>query len=207
MLRAPRETKIMKLGGRRGAALLAILAGLGSPVLAQDQSQVVIDRGLTDDLPYTAIYPNVLRSVDDGSPATILTLQHPEAPLQCDAFAVPGAEAGWTAEEALGKLDIAGIEATWTPDFPGFKVVAQGITQFASGPALLYEGESENSPLGIPLRIVHAEAVDGGRTYAIECLMDRSMAKEARPLVDFFIANFSTRSDGECCIDPADRPS
>lgn len=195
----------MTFGGRRAAAIFASLVGLGSPAIAQDQSQVVIDRGLTEDLPYTAIYPNVLRSVDDGSPATILTLQHPDAPLQCDAFAVGGAEEGWTAETALSKLDVAGIEATWASDFPGFKVVAQSVTQFASGPALLYEGESENSPLGIPLRIVHAEAVDGGRTYAIECLMEKSIATEARPLVDFFIANFSTRSDGECCINPADQ--
>lgn len=194
----------MRDGGWRGAAILATFAALSTQGRAQDQTQVVIDRGLTEDLPYTAIYPNVLRSVDDGSPATILTLQHPDAPLQCDAFAVDGAEAGWTAETALSKLDVPGIEATWTPDFPGFKVVAQGITQFASGPALLYEGESDNSPLEIPLRIVHAEAVDGGRTYAIECLMAKSIAAEARPLVEFFIANFSTRSDGQCCIDPAD---
>ncbi|MHB1102159.1 MAG: hypothetical protein ACYC0C_05145 [Devosia sp.] len=193
-----------KLELKRAAAVLLACATLGTQGLAQDQTQVVIDRGLTEDLPYTAIYPNVLRSVDDGSPATILTLQHPEAPLQCDAFAVDGAEAGWTAEAALSKLDVPGIEATWTPDFPGFKVVAQGITQFASGPALLYEGESDNSPLGIPLRIVHAEAVDAGRTYAIECLMEKSIATDARPLVDFVIANFSTRSDGQCCINPAD---
>lgn len=195
----------MTFGGRRAAAIIAALAGFGSPAIAQDQTQVVIDRGLTEDLPYTAIYPKVLRSVDDGSPATILTLQHPGAPLQCDAFAVAGAEEGWTAEAALSKLDVPGIEATWTPDFPGFKVVDQSVTQFASGPALLYEGESDNSPLGIPLRIVHAETVDAGRTYAIECLMDKAMVTGARPLVDFFIANFSTRSDGECCIDPADQ--
>lgn len=188
-----------------GAVLVLPLAVLCGQSYAQDQTPVVIDRGLTEDLPYTAIYPSVLRSIDDGSPATILTLQHPEAPLQCDAFAVEGAEAGWTAEQALSKLDVRGIEATWIPDFPGFRIVAQGVTQFASGPALLYEGESDDSPLGIPLRIVHAETVDAGRTYAIECLMEKSIAAEARPLVDFFIANFSTRSDGECCIDPSDQ--
>ncbi|MHB1110808.1 MAG: hypothetical protein ACYCZU_10905, partial [Devosia sp.] len=101
-----------KLELKRAAAVLLACATLGTQGLAQDQTQVVIDRGLTEDLPYTAIYPNVLRSVDDGSPATILTLQHPEAPLQCDAFAVDGAEAGWTAEAALSKLDVPGIEAT-----------------------------------------------------------------------------------------------
>ncbi len=194
-----------KLELKRATIALLALAVLCTPAFAQDQSQVVIDRGLTEDLPYTAIYPNVLRSVDDGSPATILTLQHPQAALQCDAFAVTGGEPGWNADTALSKLDVPGIEATWTPDFPGFKVVAQSVTQFASGPALLYEGESDNSPLGIPLRILHAETVDAGRTYAIECLMDKAIETEARPLVDFFIANFSTRSDGQCCINPADK--
>lgn len=200
---------------RRGAVLLAVAGLASSHALAQDQAQdpaqgasqnqteVVIDRGLTEDLPYTAIYPSIFRSVDDGSPATILTLQHPEAPLQCDAFALQGGAAGWTADEALAKLDIPGIEATWIPDFPGFKVVAQRVTQFASGPALLYEGESDDSPLGLPLRIIHAETVDAGRTYAIECLMEKRIAAGAKPLVDFIIANFSTRSDGQCCIDPA----
>lgn len=186
------------------SVLLALSASVGMS-LAQDQTQVVIDRGLTEDIPYTAIYPSVLRSVDDGSSATILTLQHPDAPLQCDVFAVPGAEAGWTAEAALDKLDIPGIEATWVPDFPGFKVVAKSVTQFASGPALLYEGESDNSPLGVPLRIVHAQAIAGNLTYAIECLMEKSIAGDARPLVDFVIANFSTRSDGKCCIPLDDR--
>jgi len=189
----------------RRAVMLLVLAFLGGEALAQDQAQVVIDRGLTDDLPYTAIYPNILRSVDDGSPATILTLQHPDAPLQCDVFAVAGAEAGWSAETALDKLDVKGIEASWVADFPGFRVVAKNIVGFASGPALLYEGESDNSPLGVPLRIVHAEAVAGGLTYAIECLMEKAIAGEARPLVDFIIANFSTRSDGECCIPLDDR--
>lgn len=189
----------------RRVVILLALAALGGEALAQEQPQVVIDRGLTDDLPYTAIYPNVFRSVDDGSPATILTLQHPGAPLQCDVFAVAGGDADWSAETALDKLDIKGIEASWVTDFPGFKVVARNVVNFASGPALLYEGESDNSPLGVPLRIVHAEAVAGGLTYAIECLMEKAIAGEARPLVDFIIANFSTRSDGECCIPLDDR--
>lgn len=189
----------------RSAATVIAAAVLCGQAVAQEQAQVVIDRGLTEDIPYTAIYPNVLRSVDDGSAATILTLQHPDAPLQCDIFAVAGAQDGWSAEQALNKLDAAGIEATWAPDFPGFRLVGRNLVSFASGPALLYEGESDNSPLGVPLRIVHAETVAGDLTYAIECLMERSIATEARPLVDFLILNFSTRSDGECCIPIDDR--
>jgi hypothetical protein len=194
----------MIFSGRRVLAMLAALAAVGGEAAAQDQPQLVIDRGLTEETPYTAIYPDVLRSVDDGSPATVLTLQHPDVQLQCDAFVVPGGDPDWSAETALNKLDVAGIEATWLPDFPGFRVVAQSVTQFASGPALLFEGESDDSPLGTPLRIVHAEAIDDGRTYAIECLAQKGIAATVRPLIDFFIANFSTRSDGQCCIDPAD---
>jgi hypothetical protein len=185
----------------RKAVIVLALAGLGSPALSQ---QIMSDRGITADLPYTIFYPDILQPVDDGSDLTVLTLQHPEAPLRCDIFAVPDEREGWTAEGALGNLDVAGIEATWEPDFPGFSIVGQQLTDFASGPALLYEGESEESPLGMPLSIVHAESVEAGHVYAVECLIAQAIAAEARPLVDFIIANFSTRSDGQCCIDPRD---
>lgn len=187
----------------RGCALAVAAMLSGSPALAQEV-QIVTDRGLTDDRPYTINYPNVLESVDDGSDVTILTLRHTNAPLQCDAFVVDGAEADWTAETALANIDVNGIVATWAPDFPGFKVTNHALTNFQSGPALLFEGESDNSPLGVPLHIIHAEATDAGRFYAIECLIERSAAQDARPMVDFIIANFSTRSDGTCCTDPSD---
>lgn len=188
----------------RGVALVAAVAMNCGPLLAQDAVTMVIDRGLTDDLPYTAIYPNALQSVDDGNPETILTLRHPSVPLQCDFFAVSGGPETWTAEAALEALDVAGIEAAWTPSFPGFRLTGQSVTEFASGPALLYEGQSDNSPFAMPLTIVHAEAVAGGRTYAVECLLAQDIAAEARSMIDFIIANFSTNSDGQCCIDPAD---
>jgi hypothetical protein len=184
---------------RRALATGAAMLLCGS---AFAQEPVVVVQGTEADLPYTVIYPEALLPVDDGSTATLLTLRMPNAPLQCDVFSVVGGSPDWTAEAALENLDVAGVEATWSPDFPGFHIVSQQVTNFASGPALLYEGESDNSPLGVPLRIVHAEAVGNGRTYAIECLIDRNIADEARPMVDFLIANFSTRSDGECCIDP-----
>jgi hypothetical protein len=47
--------------------------------------------------------------------------------------------------------------------------------------------------MSVPINVIHAEAVDGGRTYAVECLYDRSADADARPMVDFIIANFSTR--------------
>lgn len=192
-------------GAMRGLMLVAALAMAGHPALAQ-QAQIIADRGLTEDLPYTAFYPNVLQSIDDGSDATILTLQHPAAPLRCDIFAVASDETGWSAENAVANLDTAGIVATWGPDFPGFEIVAQQVVDFASGPALFYEATSADSPLGVPLRIIHAETIDNGRIYAVECLIGRAVEADARPLVDFVVANFSTRSDGECCIDPSAGP-
>jgi hypothetical protein len=183
--------------------LLTVAAAALFAGTAAAQEQVAIARGTDPALPFTVIYPEVLQPVEDGSATTILTLRHPDAPLQCDIFSVAGAAAGWTAESALENLDVAGIEASWIPDFPGFHIVDQQVTDFASGPALLYEGESDDSPLGVPLRIIHAETTGNERTYAVECLIERSVAAEARPLVDFIIANFSTRSDAACCIDPA----
>ena len=193
-----------KLSFGAGAMLVAASGLVASPVFAQDQVQMIIDRGLTEDLPYTAIYPNVLRSVDDGNSETILTLQHPDALLQCDFFSVAGAPTGWSADAALSSLDVAGIEATWAPNFPGFTLGNQTVTRFQSGPALLYEGKSSSSPMGPAVNVVHAEAVDNGRTYAVECLVDGAVAADARPMIDFIIANFSTQSDAQCCIDPTD---
>jgi hypothetical protein len=185
-------------------ALVTALVMACGPVTAQQQVQVVVDRGLTEDLPYTAIYPSILRTADDGNPATILTLQHPDALLQCDVFAVPATSEAWSAEGALSALDVGGIESDWAPSFPGFKVTGQSVTRFASGPALLYEGSSNSSPFGVPVSIIHAETVASGRTYMVECLLAQDIVAEARPMVDFIIANFSTNSDGQCCIDPAD---
>jgi hypothetical protein len=182
--------------------LLAVAAAALITGGAAAQEQVLITRGTDPALPFTIIYPEALRPIEDGSATTLLTLRHPDAPLQCDIFSVAGAAGGWTAENAVANLDIAGIEATWAADFPSFRIVEQRVTDFASGPALLYEGESDNSPLGVPLRIVHAETIDNDRTYAVECLIGRSVEAEARPLVDFVIANFSTRSDADCCVDP-----
>jgi hypothetical protein len=54
--------------------------------------------------------------------------------------------------------------------------------------------------MGIPLTIVHTEAVDAGRGYTLDCLFATEIAAQARPIVDFIIANFSTRSDAECCV-------
>ena len=194
-----------KFGAPQGAILFAALALAATPpVVAQEQVQMNVVHGPTAERPFTVIYPNVLESVDDGSEVSVLTLRHPNAGMQCDALVQDGAGTDWSADKALASLDVNGIVSTWSPDFPGFKVTGQSVTQFRSGPALMFEAESDNSPLGVPLKIVHAEAIDSGRFYALECLVERGAADEARPMIDFIIANFSTRSDGTCCVDPAD---
>lgn len=195
-------------GAMRGFLLgAALLTALTPPVLAQAGAQTAVEMTVlkgTDERPFTLIYPSVLETVDDESDVTVATLRHPDAAMQCDAFVQPGAGTDWNAEQALETLDTNAIVATWTPDFPGFTLTNKTLTRFQSGPALLFEGTSESSPFDVPLHIVHAEAADGGRYYAIECLVDRSAADEARPMIDFIIANFSTRADANCCVDPAD---
>lgn len=194
-----------KFGVPQGAVLIAALAMAAvPPAFAQEQVEMVIDHGTTPERPYTLVYPEILQAVDDGSDVTVQTLRHPDAVMQCDAMIQDGAGTDWTAESALENLDVNGIVSTWAPDFPGFKVTGQTVTAFASGPALMFEAESDNSPLGVPLKIIHAEATDSGRFYALECLVERDAANDARPMIDFLIANFSTRSDGGCCVDPAD---
>src|SRR5688572_17300463 len=106
----------------RGVLLASALAMNTAAFAQSGQVQVVIDRGLTDDVPYTAIYPDALQSVDDGSSETILTVRHPEALIQCDFFSVAGAPSEWSADAALASLDVAGIESSWAPNFPGFKL-------------------------------------------------------------------------------------
>jgi len=194
-----------KFGVSQGVTLVAaLILAATPPVIAQDQVQMSVVQGQTPERPFTVIYPDVLQVFDDGSDVTVLTLRHPDAVMQCDALVQDGAPADWNADAAVANLDTAGIVATWAPDFPGFKVTGQSVTQFQSGPALLYEGESENSPFGVPAKIVYAEAVDGGRNYAVQCIVELGEAADARPMVDFIVANFSTRSDATCCVDPAD---
>jgi hypothetical protein len=188
---------------RQLASVLFVL-GFVAPAYAQDV-QIMRSVGETAELPYSVFYPSVLQAIDDGNPQTVVTLApQSEKFMQCNVFVVPASGEPWTAEGALSSLDAAGIESAWAPDFPGFKLSGQSLASFSSGPALRYEGKSDNSPMSVPISVIHAEAVDGGRTYAVECLYDTSIDADARPVADFLIANFSTNSDGQCCINPAD---
>jgi hypothetical protein len=189
----------------------AAIAGLGVALVPEILARAALaagdlvlasERRLVGDQPYTLIYPPTLKSIDDGSPVTVATLQHPDVPLRCDAMIVDDAPAGWTAKDAADKFDSTATAVDWQTDFPGFVVTSHGMTDFQSGPALLYAGESPQSPWGIPVSAMHAEAVDGGRMYVVECVASKEIADQAEPLFAFVIANFSTRSDGQCCVTP-----
>lgn len=168
------------------------------PVAAHAQSDVSVTRSILTEQPYTLIYPAVMTATGGG--ADPLTINHPDAPLQCNVTIVPTADTSWTPDSALAEFDDAKVAANWTESFPGFTVVSKGKVDYQSGPALIYEGQSTNSPMGVPLTILHTETVDSGRGYVLDCLFATDVAEKARPIADFIIANFSTKSDAECCV-------
>ena len=167
------------------------------PNIAHAQS-VNVTRSILPDLPYTLIYPEDMALA--GSVDTSLVLTAPQAPLQCQLTIVPTDDTGWTAESALSALDDAETASSWSTSFPGFVLTAKGTTPYQSTNALTYEGTAAESPLGMPLTIVHTEAVDEGRGYLFDCMYGVEFEAQLRPVVDFIFANFSTRADADCCI-------
>jgi hypothetical protein len=176
--------------------LAAISMGL-APGVALAQS-VNLTRSILPDQPYTLIYPDTM--IASGGATGPLTINHPNAPLQCDLTIVPVEDTEWTPESALAALVDDDIVASWSETFPGFELGTKATTAYQSNTALIYEGTSTDSPMGVPLTIVHTETVDNGRGYALDCLFATEFAAQARPIVNFIIANFSTRADAECCI-------
>lgn len=174
---------------------------LTGPAFAQS---VNVTRSVLTDQPYTLIYPDVM--VATGGADEPLTINHPDAPLQCSLTIVPVEDTGWTPENALSSLDDAAVSANWTTTFPGFTLGTKGVTAYQSGPALIYDGQSTDSPMGVPVTIVHTETVATSRGYVLDCLFATEVAERARPIVDFIIANFSTHADAECCIGAVAEP-
>ena len=186
---------------------LATLGLVLSPTLAAAQS-VNITRSVLPTLPYTLIFPQPM--VASGGGEDPVTINHPAAPLQCDMRVVPAEDTGWTAEGALGALDDAEVAASWSDIMPGFVMGSKGTTPYQDATALIYDGNSPESSMGMPLTVVHTETVANGRGYTLDCYYATDQAEQARPIVDFIIANFATRSDAECCIGaevvPEDEP-
>lgn len=176
------------------AATAAIVAGT---TLSYAQS-VSLSRSTLPDQPFTLIYPDTMQA--SGGVDRPLIINHASAPLQCSMTYVPVEETTWVAEDALASLVDADVEAGWREKFPGFTLTSKGTTTYQSNPALIYEGTSTDSPMGMPLTIVHTETVAGELGYTLDCLFDTTQAEQARPIVDFIIANFSTSAEAECCV-------
>lgn len=184
----------------RSKRFLAIVVGLGAaamPVVALGQS-VTVTRSIFTDQPYTLIYPEAMTA--SGGAGEPLVINHPDAPLQCDLSIVPVEDTQWTAETALSEIDTAAVTSAWAETFPGFALGDTGTTQYQDATALFYEGTSESSPMSMPVTLVHTETVASGRGYSLDCIYATSVAEQIRPVVDFIVANFATRSDAECCI-------
>jgi hypothetical protein len=178
--------------------LLAAAALLPTGAYAQT-SNFNITRSILSDQPYTLIYPAEMTA--SGGAADPLVINHPDAPLQCSLEIVPSVEdTGWTPDSALASFDEAKVAASWTDNFPGFAIASKGKTEYQSGPALTYEAHSTNSPMGVPLTIVHTETVANSRGYVLDCLFATDVAEKIHPIVDFIIANFSTKADADCCV-------
>jgi len=189
----------------RRAPLSLLVAILFVPASAYAQSQSIgVTRSIVPDQPFAIFYPETM--VPSGGAGAPLLLNHPDAPLQCSMDVVAVEDTSWTADGALAALDDAAVAASWADDFPGFAVASKGTTAYQSGPALIYDGQSSNSPMGVPLTIVHTETVDAGLGYVLDCFFATDAAAQARPIVDFIIANFSTRNDAECCTAEATTP-
>lgn len=185
---------------------LAVLTGLGlalMPALAAAQS-VNVTRSILTDLPYTLIYPAEMVATGGGDAP--LTINHPDAPLQCEMSVVPVEDTDWSAEAALAGIDDGEIAAAWAGPLPGFSLSSKGLTSYQDATALTYEGTSTDSAMGVPLTLVHTETVSTGRGYVLDCIFAADQAEQARPLVDFIIANFSTRADAECCVGASPAP-
>ena len=176
---------------------LAVLSLVLSPALALAQS-VNVTRSVLPTQPYTLIFPDQM--VASGGGEDPVTINHPEAPLQCDMRVVPVEDTNWTAENALGALDDSEVAASWAEIMPGFVLGTKGTTPYQDATALIYDGSSPESAMGVPLTVVHTETVSNGRGYVLDCLYATDQAEQARPIVDFIIANFATRSDAEFCI-------
>lgn len=176
---------------------LLLLSMVLAPGAALAQS-ITVTHSILPDQPFTLIYPDVMEA--SGGVDKPLVINHTNAPLQCTMTYVPVEETDWTPQSALASLVDAEVEADWRKTFPGFKLTARGTTAYQSDSALIYEGTSTDSPMGIPLTIVHTETVSDGLGYALDCLFDTTQAEQARPIVDFIIANFSTSAEAECCV-------
>jgi hypothetical protein len=169
---------------------------LASPVFAQSEiAGLTVSGSPLPDQPYTLIFPSEMSQ--SGEIGGAVTINHANMPLQCVLTVVPVEPMPWDAQTELAELDDAEIIGAWSNTFPGFALTTKGTTSYQSGLALSYAGTSEDSPQGAPLTIHHTESVDGANGYVLDCFYATESTEAARPVVDFIIANFSTKFDAK----------
>ncbi|MCC0055820.1 MAG: hypothetical protein H6883_06760 [Rhodobiaceae bacterium] len=183
---------------RKIVLALAILVGFSAAASAD--MKVKVSRSTVEDLPFTIIYPQdwVANPVSNRMVASV---SHPDLPFKCEVL-IDDMPREYSAQELLDTLDDDIVNTELSKSFPGFKLTKKGLTKFASGPALYYEGVSEASDYGLPIHLFHGESVKGTQRHTLECLAAEQIAEDARPTVEVIFANFSTRSDGTCCVEP-----
>lgn len=178
---------------------IAVLSLVIAPSLVAAQN-ISLTRSILPDAPYTLIFPEPMVVAGSDIEPVRVTINHPGAPLQCDMSIVPVEDTSWSAQEAVAALDEAEVAAAWADVMPGFTLGAKGTLPYQDAQALFYDGTSQESSMGVPLTLVHTETVAEGRGYTLDCYYATAEAANARPIVDFIIANFSTRADADCCI-------
>lgn len=184
---------------RRAAAFAACAALLAGPAMAQ---AINATRSSLPDLPYTLLYPDVMIASENG-PDGRVRLNHVNAPVRCDLVVIPVEDAEWTPQSALDAFDRPLVQSQWNGMFPGFTITDAAVAPIHGGEALVYRGSSPESDLSLGLDFVHLETVDENRGYVLDCFYPTAIAPSAKPMVDFVVGNFSTRSDAECCSETA----
>ena len=189
--------------------LAAVFVCGASTASAQDM-MVQTTQGLSPERPYTLSYPNFLK-LGGGFGQTDLTLPAPAMGLPADGLQVllqiiPNAPA-LTPEQANAQFNAEAVTAEWRKTFPDFALGRRGLTTIRSGNALIYSGTLTSKAVGSKLLVlVRVETTDGGRRYLLDFYVDRASYETARELVGFIVANFSTKADGACCVDPSPIP-
>lgn len=189
--------------------LAAVFVCGASTAWAQDM-RVLTTRTLSPERPYTLSYPDFLKrgggfsEIDLDLPAPAMGL--PANGLQVHLQIIPNAPA-LTPEQANAQFNAEAVTAEWRKTFPDFVLGPRGLTQIRSGNALIYNGTLTSKAPGSPLLVlVRVETTDGGRRYHLDFYIDRASYEKARELVGFIVANFSTKADGACCVDPSPIP-
>jgi hypothetical protein len=189
------------------AALMAVLslpAVPSLPAAAQGEANPVqVVRGVSAGRPYTLAYPRILEQAGGGDLVLRLPANSPaRAPGTRGTY-----EVHLTISPAAGgapSFDRERITAEQRRTFPDFTLTGQPVRlKTRSGPALVYQGEmTSRAPGRERLAFTRAELTDQGQLYRFDIYAGRNLSADVEPITHFILANFSTKADGVCCVQP-----